>query len=464
MDNDGGTTQPIEPIQVEPISTEASKDTSEPTYRDVLKNRNFMKLLYGQFFSNFGDAVFRIAIQLYVYEITFSITSMTLILAAQTIPWVIIGPIAGVFADRISRKAIMVGADITRATAILFLPFLKNLYGIAIIAFIVGAASATFVAPRSAAIPEITGLKLYVKAISLSQLVFQTLAVVGPIFAAPIYVLLGTSAFWITTGCFFVSAIIIVYTNIPSATEERKSQITIKVVFKDLKEGFGYLFKQPTVRLLILLFTFLIIGTAFAGPLLLPYLFEVKQNAIAIQYINIPKKVFQIYDPFFIKSIKSIADKEFGYLGAVNALGSIIGNLVFGKYEKKIGRSRAIFLGSMAISSYYFVFFFKPTFYLLLGAGLVMGILNGMFSLAINALFAENVPNEIRGRAYSATNAYIQVLSVACYSLSGLTADSIGIVITITGSGIFLLLTSIIIMTWTKFYRFANDTPNTRIE
>ncbi|MHA1224365.1 MAG: hypothetical protein ACTSP3_14145 [Candidatus Heimdallarchaeaceae archaeon] len=81
MDNDGGTTQPIEPIQVEPISTEASKDTSEPTYRDVLKNRNFMKLLYGQFFSNFGDAVFRIAIQLYVYEITFSITSMTLILA-----------------------------------------------------------------------------------------------------------------------------------------------------------------------------------------------------------------------------------------------------------------------------------------------------------------------------------------------------------------------------------------------
>jgi len=170
----------------------------------------------------------------------------------------------------------MVGADITRATAILFLPFLKNLYGIAIIAFIVGAASATFVAPRSAAIPEITGLKLYVKAISLSQLVFQTLAVVGPIFAAPIYVLLGTSAFWITTGCFFVSAIIIFYTNIPSATEERKSQITIKVVFKDLKEGFGYLFKQPTVRLLILLFTFLIIGTAFAGPLLLPYLFEVK--------------------------------------------------------------------------------------------------------------------------------------------------------------------------------------------
>ncbi|MCG3260502.1 MAG: hypothetical protein H7644_12180 [Candidatus Heimdallarchaeota archaeon] len=88
-----------------------------------------------------------------------------------------------------------------------------------------------------------------------------------------------------------------------------------------------------------------------------------------------------------------------------------------------------------------------------------MGFFNGMFSLAINALFAENVPNEIRGRAYSATNAYIQVLSVACLALSGLTADSIGLVITITGSGIFLLITTFIITALTKVYRFAAEPP-----
>ncbi|MEE9411120.1 MAG: MFS transporter, partial [Candidatus Heimdallarchaeota archaeon] len=196
-------------------------ENDEPTYLDVFKNKEFMKLLSGQFFSNFGDAIFRIAIQLYVYEMTLSITAMTLILAAQTIPWIVIGPIAGVFADRISRKALMVSADIIRGVSIVILPFLSNIYGIAAIAFLLGAASATFVAPRSAAIPEITGLRLYVKAISLSQLVFQTLAVLGPLFAAPIYIFLGPSTFWITSGCYFVSAIIVYFTIIPSADRDK---------------------------------------------------------------------------------------------------------------------------------------------------------------------------------------------------------------------------------------------------
>ncbi|MCK4973039.1 MAG: MFS transporter, partial [Candidatus Heimdallarchaeota archaeon] len=175
MDDDFDSSKKFVDSSIENERFAVTEDSQkEPSYVEVFKNKNFMKLLSGQFFSNFGDAVFRVAIQLYVYEITLSITSMTLILAVQTLPWIIIGPIAGVFADRISRKALMIGADIVRGIAILALPFMSSIYGIAVIAFILGAASATFVAPRSAAIPEITGMRLYVKAISLSQLVFQT--------------------------------------------------------------------------------------------------------------------------------------------------------------------------------------------------------------------------------------------------------------------------------------------------
>ena len=476
-----------EGISAEPTDETTSSPEVEPTYLDVFKNKDFMKLLTGQFFSNFGDAIFRISIMFFVYRMTGSATAMTLVLAAQTIPWIIVGPIAGVFADRVSRKAIMIGADIVRGVSILMLPLLPYvfstntiIYGVVVISFILGAASATFVAPRSAAIPEITGMRLYVKAISLSQLVFQTLAVLGPIFAAPIYVLLGEQTFWITSGCFFVSAVIIYFTTIPSAIREKKEKISFKLVFNDLKDGFAFLIKHPTVRLLIFLFTFLIIGTAFAGPLLLPYLYEIKHNAVAIQYFNVPstvfrganpaylathyfgvsQAVFQDYQISFMEVLRNLSDKQYGFLGASTALGAIVGNLLFGKFEKKIGRPRAILLGSIAIAGYYFVFFFNPGFIVLLFAGLTMGFFNGMFSLAINALFAENVPNEIRGRAYSATNAYIQVLSVACLALSGLTADSIGLVITITGSGIFLLVTTFIIAALTKVYIFAAEPPN----
>ena len=489
--------------------------TEEATYLDVFKNKEFMKLLTGQFFSNFGDAIFRMSIQFYVYALTGSATAMTLILAAQIIPWVIIGPFAGVFADRISRKVIMIGADIVRGTSILFLPLLSFIfasetaivYGIAVIAFILGAASATFVAPRSAAIPEITGLRLYVKAISLSQLIFQTLAVIGPLIAAPIYLVLGEQTFWITSACYFLSGIVIFFTIIPSASRDKNEKIGTKLVLRDLKNGFIFLVKHPAVRLVLFLFTFLIIGSSFAGPLLLPYLFEIKHNAIAIQYIRTPTTIWYLknvthiaahyyndfvsaaiyfntplsmlksknagylayfhfgnpiirYTPSLKDIFRSLSESQYAYIGASSALGAIAGNLFFGRFEDKIGRSKALLFGSLAISSYYFAFLFKPGLIALLILSLLMGFFNGMMSLGINAIFAENVPNEVRGRAYSATNAYIQVLSVACLSISGLTADSIGIVVTMTGAGIFLLLTTSIITFLTKAFKFADEEPN----
>jgi len=513
-DDDSNSVLTSDSVTTDENSTveEAMKD---PTYRDVFKNREFMKLLTGQFFSNFGDAIFRMSIQFYVYALTGSATAMTLILAAQTVPWIIIGPFAGVFADRVSRKAIMVGADIVRGISILFLPLLTFIstsettmvYGIAVIAFILGAASATFVAPRSAAIPEITGMKLYVKAISLSQLIFQTLAIIGPLIAAPIYLLLGEQTFWITSACYFFSAIVIFITIIPSAIRDKSEKIGMKLVLKDLKNGFVFLVKHPTVRMVIFLFTFIIIGTSFAGPLLLPYLFEIKHNAIAIQYLRSPNTIFYLknvthiaahyyndfvsaaiyfntpqsmlnakntgylayyqygelvnrYAPSVKDIIRSLSESHYAYVGAASAVGSVAGNLVFGRFEPKIGRSKALLFGSFAISAYYFVFFFKPGLIVLLICALGMGFFNGMMSLGVNALFAENVPNEVRGRAYSATNAYIQVLSVVCLSISGFTADSIGLIVTITGSGIFLLLTTVVITIMTKAYRFADEKPN----
>ena len=106
IDDDSDLIKAKEPVQEISVSTDITTTEKEPTYKDVFKNSEFMKLLSGQFFSNFGDAIFRIAIQLYVYEITLSITTMTLILAVQTIPWILIGPIAGVFADIIGAASL----------------------------------------------------------------------------------------------------------------------------------------------------------------------------------------------------------------------------------------------------------------------------------------------------------------------------------------------------------------------
>ncbi len=416
------------------MTTAVSQNNEESSFKDVFKNKNFVKLLFGQTFSNFGDAVFRISIVLYVYSFTGSKTEMTLVLAAQTLPWILIGPISGVFADRISRKLIMVSSDILRAISIISIPFIHNLYFLLVIAFLDGVGSASFASPRSAAIPEMVGLKLYVKAISISRLIFQTFAVLGPLVAAPIYAFFGPPAFWIVSGCYLLSGLVIFFTLIPSASREKES-ITVNTVYSDLKEGIMFIFKHKIIKVLILLFTVLVIGSAFAGPLLYPWIFEVR------------------YGGNFL--FENLAQTEYGIIGAIIALGTVVGNLLFGKYERKIGRSRAIISGALSLVVYYLIFQFTTSIYIIGVFGFFMGTLNGMMSLSINAYFAEEVPNEVRGRAYSATNAYIQVFSFSCLSVSGLTADAIGITNTMMIASIIIFVGTLFLTIWTKKFQFS---------
>ncbi len=416
--------------------TENEIVSEEASYRDVFKNKNFVKLLSGQLFSNVGDAVFRIAIVLYVYSLTGSAAQMTFVLAAQTLPWILIGPISGVLADRISRKTIMVTADFIRAASIIAIPFINTFYILLIIAFIDGVGSSSFSAPRSAAIPEMVGLKLYVKAISISRLIFQTLAVLGPLMAAPIYAFFGPPAFWITSGCYVLSGAIILLTTIPSASRDKEEKLTVRTIFSDLGEGLGFLFRQRIIRVLLILFTFVVIGSAFAGPLIYPWIFEIRHSG------NV--------------ALEQVANIEYGIVGAVVALGTVIGNILFAKFEKQIGRNRAIVAGVVALAVYYMIFIFTPSIYVIGVFGFISGVMLGMHSLSINAYFAEEVPNEIRGRAYSATNAYIQIFSVACLSLSGLTSEAIGIANTMLMASGILLLGIILLSIKTRLFNFTN--------
>jgi MFS family permease len=211
-----------------------------------------------------------------------------------------------------------------------------------------------------------------------------------------------------------------------------------------LKEGVSFIFKHKIIKVIIALFTILIIGSSFAGPLLYPWIFEIRHGG----------------DFLF----EDLAQTEYGIVGAVIALGTVAGNLLFGKFEKKIGRTRAIILGSFFLVIYYLIFMFTTSIYVIGIFGFIMGVLNGMMNLSTNAYFAEEVPNEVRGRAYSATNAYLQVFSFSCLSLSGLTADSMGIRYTMMMASMIILVGMLFLTLRTKMFRFSKVTIEHPIE
>ena len=416
------------------MSDEDTTKIEEISYTQVLKNKEFMKLLGGQFFSNFSDAILQVSILIYVYSFTGDLSVTTTVLAVQLIPWIFIGPIAGVFADRVSRKGIMLFADVLRAAAIVTIPFQKTVFGLMVVVFFIGVASSSFAAPRSAAIPEIVGLKLFVKAISLSQLMFQTMRIVGPLASAFIYALYKEQTFYLASTGYLLSFAFILRTKIPSANSNG-DKLTLRVVISDLFDGFSFLVHERVIRKILVLFAVLVIAGGFAGTLIFPFIWEIMHSG----------------DPL----LEDLATKEFGFIGAMSALGGIFGNLVFGRFENIIGRPLALFLGFMGFGIYFTMFPIITTMTLFASLACLSGFFNGIFSLAINAIFAETVPNEIRGRAYSATNSYVQVLAVLATTASGFVAEYFGIMETIFYAGIFIVVLALLMTILTKFFKFA---------
>ena len=73
--------------------------------------RNFRLVLIGQIISLFGNAIQRFCLSLYLLELTGSPAIYGNILALSILPYIFCAPIAGQFADQLSKKKIMVYLD-----------------------------------------------------------------------------------------------------------------------------------------------------------------------------------------------------------------------------------------------------------------------------------------------------------------------------------------------------------------
>ena len=84
-----------------------------------LFTKNFMLLILGQLTSLFGNFILKLALSMYVLEVTGSAAIFAGILSVATIPTIILSPLGGILADRANRRNIMVALDALTGTSAL---------------------------------------------------------------------------------------------------------------------------------------------------------------------------------------------------------------------------------------------------------------------------------------------------------------------------------------------------------
>jgi MFS family permease len=105
------------------------------TNDSLLRNARFLRLWIGQGTSFVGDAVSMVALVVLVVEITGSASAVGGALVARLLP-TIASPLAGVIADRVDRRIVLVASDLARAVFVLGLVFARDLATIYVLVFL----------------------------------------------------------------------------------------------------------------------------------------------------------------------------------------------------------------------------------------------------------------------------------------------------------------------------------------
>lgn len=209
-----------------------------PESLDVLRTREFRLLFSGQAVSVLGDRMAVLALAFAVLEIDGSASDVGLVLAAGAFPLVATVLAGGVVADRASRRAVMVIADLVRVAsqgllAALLLAGVAEVWMLALVAGVTGAATGFFSPASTGLLPEVVLAEQLQPANGLRASAVSTGEILGPAVGGVLVAAAGAGwAIAIDAMTFAVSAACLAMLRVPTRVAAHRSSFVA-----DLREG-----------------------------------------------------------------------------------------------------------------------------------------------------------------------------------------------------------------------------------
>jgi MFS family permease len=195
----------------------------------------FRSLFLATLGSGLGTWLALVALQIDVLRRTHSPLWMSALLIADILPTLLVGLLAAPLVDRLSRRGLMIGADLVRFGVFCALPFAPNATTIVGLAAIVGIATGFFRPAVYAGLPNLVADDDLPRANSLLQTIDNSTWAVGSLVGGALVAARGPHfAYWINAATFLVSAALLA--QIPQRLlQEAKAQT--RGHWRDLADG-----------------------------------------------------------------------------------------------------------------------------------------------------------------------------------------------------------------------------------
>ncbi|HET8654629.1 MAG TPA: MFS transporter [Longimicrobiaceae bacterium] len=388
------------------------------------QNRDFTQLFSAQVISLVGSGVTSVALAAFAYQLTgrdaTAVVGIALML--RILAFLLFSQPAGVLADRVNRKWVLVASDLIRVGLLGLFPFLRAVWQIYALIFAINAVTAFFTPTFEASIPEVVGERLYTRALSLSRVATDLEAALGPLLAGVLIAWVGVRwAFWFDGLTYLASAALVLLSRVPRA--EGSTAFRWSDLVREVTHGTRVLLREPALRRALVL-----------------HMAEASAGAVAI-----------VTTIVYVRDVLGRGDVAFAVAMAALGAGSSAAALLLAKGAEEAqaatGRAllrhlryhrwaeRSLVAGGGVLALALLPGVLRPGFAILLALWALNGAGQAMIAVPSVGLLAEHTEPGEWGRAYAAHFAWTHLFWLATYPAAGFLARAAGTPLTFTVAG-----------------------------
>ncbi len=360
----------------------------------ALRFHDFRLLWVGTVFASLGQWVQITTLGWVVYDLTGSSALLGAIGSMRAVPMLFFSPFAGVAADRMDRRVLLIWTQVAMLVLALVVGValvfdVLEVWHLFVFTLLAGTAQVFNMPVRQTVIFDLVPRAATGNAIALMTSTFNFTQVLGPALAGPLLVSMGASGnFFIQSAAYLAVVVSLFYITIPAVKHSGRD----RSMMKNMGDGFRYVAKEPMVRTLVLM--------GLINPLLLaPPLFSLM--------------------PVFAKDIFKTGSTGLGLLMAAMGAGGMLGGLFtasLGQFERR----GVLQLGALlAMSVTTFAFSFMPTQWAAMPLLFLTGFSQMVYMTTNQMVVQLTVPDQMRGRVSS-----ILMLNFALMPLGGIVAGT----------------------------------------
>ncbi|WP_406945192.1 MFS transporter [Halobacillus sp. SY10] len=387
------------------------------------KNKGYMTLMSAQAISSIGDWLSIVAIITLVgLKWDASPLEVSFVFLCLAVPMALFGPVAGMVADRFSRKTLMIVSDVVRAALILILTVATSLWMVYATLLTIGIFSAVFIPAKNGKLKEVVPEEDMKGAMSITSMIDSSTKILGPLVSGLLVTVFGAQqVFIIDSATFLVSAVILLF--VPNAlpletTEEEKEKASFK---KEFALGFSFLKSNR----------FMMTGLILVGLSLL-----ILQSADSQLIV-------------LIRELTQVSPDLFGYLVTGSGLGMFLAGFLLAK-KTDYKAYPLMLLGVCGIGASFGIMgmltFYDLNYSILWGPGLgfTAGFSASLIFVPFQATVQVNTPVHMTGRVFGAINSVMTTATIIGPLVGGWIATMIGVIPTFTITASLLVCVSIV--------------------